>query len=103
MHLFILLVLIFFTEEGDSVCRLQGLAHPPELAEDGDLVIGGIFSFRTGQDYVTNTFQTVPEGRKCNKYVLLYICLCFVNIKMYLIQSFTTSALIFENSNLLKQ
>lgn len=51
-----------------SVCRLQDAAQPAELAQDGDLVIGGIFSFRTGQDYVINTFQRIPEIRKCKKY-----------------------------------
>uniref|UniRef100_A0A8C4DWQ1 G-protein coupled receptors family 3 profile domain-containing protein n=1 Tax=Dicentrarchus labrax TaxID=13489 RepID=A0A8C4DWQ1_DICLA len=34
--------------KGDSVCRLQGSPQPAELAQDGDLLIGGIFSFRTG-------------------------------------------------------
>ncbi|XP_029302357.1 extracellular calcium-sensing receptor-like [Cottoperca gobio] len=54
--------------KGDPVCRLQGSAQPPELAQDGDLVIGGIFSFRTRQDYVINTFQTIPEVRKCKNF-----------------------------------
>ncbi|XP_068593221.1 extracellular calcium-sensing receptor-like [Cebidichthys violaceus] len=54
--------------KGDSVCRLHGSAQPPELAQDGDLVIGGIFSFRTAQDYVINTFQKFPELRKCNNF-----------------------------------
>lgn len=70
MSLLILLLLVLLMGHGDSLCRLQGLAQPPELAKDGDLVIGGIFSFRTVQDYVTNTFQTIPEVRKCNMYVL---------------------------------
>lgn len=70
MPLLILLLLIVLMGTGDSLCRLQGLAQPPELAKDGDLVIGGIFSFRTVQDYVTNTFQMIPELRKCYMYVL---------------------------------
>uniref|UniRef100_A0A3Q3JCS5 G-protein coupled receptors family 3 profile domain-containing protein n=1 Tax=Monopterus albus TaxID=43700 RepID=A0A3Q3JCS5_MONAL len=49
---------------GDDSIFLQR----PELAQDGDFVIGGIFSFRTGQDYVTNTFQAIPEMRKCNNF-----------------------------------
>uniref|UniRef100_A0A674P5Q5 G-protein coupled receptors family 3 profile domain-containing protein n=1 Tax=Takifugu rubripes TaxID=31033 RepID=A0A674P5Q5_TAKRU len=35
---------------------------------DGDFVIGGIFSFRTGQDYVIDTFQHIPEARKCKNF-----------------------------------
>uniref|UniRef100_A0A4W6C8S4 G-protein coupled receptors family 3 profile domain-containing protein n=1 Tax=Lates calcarifer TaxID=8187 RepID=A0A4W6C8S4_LATCA len=40
-----LLVLVLLLGKGDPVCRLQGSAQPPELAQDGDLLIGGIFSF----------------------------------------------------------
>lgn len=73
MSLLHLLLFTLLTGNGDAVCRLYSVAQPPELAEDGDLVIGGIFSFRTGQDYVVNTFQTVPEVRKCKKYVVLHV------------------------------
>lgn len=74
MPLLCLVLFVLLMEKGDSWCRLQGSPQPAELALDGDLVIGGIFSFRTGQDYVINTFQTVPEVRKCKKYVLLGLC-----------------------------
>ncbi|XP_035240511.1 extracellular calcium-sensing receptor-like isoform X1 [Anguilla anguilla] len=51
------------TEE--PVCKLLGRAQQPELAKDGDLIIGGIFSFRTGQDGAIETFQTAPTPRPC--------------------------------------
>lgn len=73
MVLLRLLLFILLLEKGNSACQLQGLAQPPELTQDGDLIIGGIFSFRTGQDSVTNTFQTMPEFRKCKKYVLFIL------------------------------
>uniref|UniRef100_A0A3Q1FAK0 Extracellular calcium-sensing receptor-like n=1 Tax=Acanthochromis polyacanthus TaxID=80966 RepID=A0A3Q1FAK0_9TELE len=63
-----LLFLALLMEKGDSVCRLQGFSQPPELFQDGHLLIGGIFSFRTGQDYVVNTFQTIPKVRKCKNF-----------------------------------
>ncbi|XP_044211154.1 extracellular calcium-sensing receptor-like [Thunnus albacares] len=68
MSLFWLLLFVLLMGKGESVCKLQGSAHPPELAQHGDLVLGGIFSFRTGQDYVVNTFQTIPELRKCKNF-----------------------------------
>ncbi|XP_028428775.1 extracellular calcium-sensing receptor-like isoform X1 [Perca flavescens] len=68
MPLLRLLLLFLLMRRGDSVCRLQGSAQPPELAQDGNLIIGGIFSFRTGQDYVINTFQTFPDVRKCKNF-----------------------------------
>uniref|UniRef100_A0A8C6KB17 G-protein coupled receptors family 3 profile domain-containing protein n=1 Tax=Nothobranchius furzeri TaxID=105023 RepID=A0A8C6KB17_NOTFU len=65
-----LFLMVFLMGKGRSVCRLQGSAQQPELAQDGDLIIGGIFSFRTDQDYSTNSFQSVPEIRKCNNFNL---------------------------------
>ncbi|KAM9812405.1 extracellular calcium-sensing receptor-like isoform 2-T2 [Syngnathus typhle] len=59
-------MLVLLTEKRvECVCRMQGPPLPPELAQDGDVVIGGIFSFRTGQDYVVDTFQMIPEVRLC--------------------------------------
>ncbi|KAJ8410728.1 hypothetical protein AAFF_G00186850 [Aldrovandia affinis] len=49
----------------EPMCRLLGRAERPELAKEGDLIIGGIFSFRTGQDGVIDTFQTAPKPRPC--------------------------------------
>lgn len=48
-------------------CRLLGQPYLPEYEKDGDLVIGGIFSFRTGQDGVDETFNSIPGKRKCKK------------------------------------
>lgn len=76
--LLVLLALLVGNVRGDTVCRLRGRVEPPELAKDGDLVIGGIFSFRTGQDGVINTYQTIPQIRKCKKYVLVLIYACVV-------------------------
>ncbi|XP_074535656.1 extracellular calcium-sensing receptor-like [Halichoeres trimaculatus] len=68
MPLLRLILLTLVMAEVGCVCRLQGWVQPPELAQEGDLVIGGIFSFRTGQDYVVNTFQTIPGVRKCKNF-----------------------------------
>ncbi|KAI1893883.1 hypothetical protein AGOR_G00128240 [Albula goreensis] len=48
-------------------CKLLGRAERPELARDGDFVIGGIFSFRTGPNGRIPTFKRLPEGPKCKK------------------------------------
>ncbi|XP_033833109.2 extracellular calcium-sensing receptor-like [Periophthalmus magnuspinnatus] len=68
MQVSVLLLLAVWTHGGDSVCWLHSSVQLPELAQDGDLNIGGIFSFRTGQNYFVNTFQNVPEFRKCNNF-----------------------------------
>uniref|UniRef100_A0A6Q2YW64 G-protein coupled receptors family 3 profile domain-containing protein n=1 Tax=Esox lucius TaxID=8010 RepID=A0A6Q2YW64_ESOLU len=61
----VLLVLLAGREMGEPVCRLQGWSELPELAMDGDLIIGGIFSFHTDQDRVIDTFQTIPKIQRC--------------------------------------
>lgn len=63
----VMLVLLVVMGEGEPVCRLQSREELPDLAKDGDLVIGGIFSFRTEQDGVIDTFQTIPKIRRCIK------------------------------------
>ncbi|KAM9852840.1 uncharacterized protein ACBR49_003705 [Aulostomus maculatus] len=69
MSVLSLLLFALLMEKGDTdVCRLRSFVPTPELAQDGDLVIGGIFSFRTGQDYTVNMFQTIPEVRKCKNF-----------------------------------
>lgn len=78
-----LLLLTVLPGRETSVCHLRDSAEAPELAQDGDLVIGGIFSFRTGQDYVTDTFQHIPDVRKCKKYAyfnffIQMVCVYFV-------------------------
>ncbi|XP_061073974.1 extracellular calcium-sensing receptor-like [Conger conger] len=47
------------------MCKLLGRVEQPELTKDGDLIIGGIFSFRTGQDGAIETFQSAPTPRPC--------------------------------------
>ncbi|XP_035632652.1 extracellular calcium-sensing receptor-like [Oncorhynchus keta] len=64
----VLSVLLVVMGEGEPVCRLQNRAELPDMAKDGDLVIGGIFSFRTEQDGVIDTFQTIPKIRRCINY-----------------------------------
>uniref|UniRef100_A0AAY4DU74 G-protein coupled receptors family 3 profile domain-containing protein n=1 Tax=Denticeps clupeoides TaxID=299321 RepID=A0AAY4DU74_9TELE len=49
--------LVFLAQAEEPICSLLGSTEQPELKKDGDLVIGGIFSFRAEQDPVMETFQ----------------------------------------------
>ncbi|KAG7333494.1 hypothetical protein KOW79_003629 [Hemibagrus wyckioides] len=49
------------TKAQEPVCRVHSHMEQPELYVDGDLIIGGIFSFRTGQDGYLDTFRSMPE------------------------------------------
>ncbi|XP_035240482.1 extracellular calcium-sensing receptor-like [Anguilla anguilla] len=50
----------------EPMCKLLGRAEQPELAKDGDLIIGGIFTFVTGPSGIIHTFKRLPEGPKCS-------------------------------------
>lgn len=78
-----LLLMVLITQAEKPYCIPQGHRVLPEMVKDGDLIIGGIFSFRTGQDGYTDSFTKMPEIRPCKEYVCvstmdsfyLFICL----------------------------
>lgn len=72
MFLFHLLLMVFLSQAQEPVCMLYGHIEQPELERDGDLIMGGIFSFRTGQDGYVDMFRTMPEVRPCIEYVYVY-------------------------------
>ncbi|KAA0714824.1 Vomeronasal type-2 receptor 1 [Triplophysa tibetana] len=49
-------------------CRPQWHHKQPELEKDGDLIIGGIFSFRTTQDGYLDSFTKMPVIRPCKDF-----------------------------------
>lgn len=63
----LLFTLISALIRAKPVCRLQGNPLVPELAGHGDLIIGGIFTFRTGYDGEIPTFQSLPNEPNCKK------------------------------------
>lgn len=65
--------MLLLAVDGQSECQLRGSPQTPEMAREGDLIIGGIFSFRTRQDYMIDTFQTIPDARSCLQYVTILV------------------------------
>lgn len=61
------MVLLVVMGEGEPVLRLQGRAELPDLAKDGELVIGGIFTFQTEYDGRVPNFQSLPDLPRCKK------------------------------------
>ncbi|XP_048837915.1 extracellular calcium-sensing receptor-like isoform X4 [Brienomyrus brachyistius] len=49
----------------ESKCTLLGRAQLPELSKDGDMIIGGIFSFHTGQEADIQSFKIIPKPLPC--------------------------------------
>lgn len=67
MRLLVLILLGLMIQAEEPKCSFLGQAEKPEYEKDGDFVIGGIFSFRTGQDGTVETFNNMPERRQCKK------------------------------------
>lgn len=72
MLLFLLLVMVLLSQAQEPVCRQHSHMEQPELHVDGDLIIGGIFSFRTGQDGYKDIFNSRPDVRPCREYAYNY-------------------------------
>uniref|UniRef100_A0A8C4X5U4 G-protein coupled receptors family 3 profile domain-containing protein n=1 Tax=Erpetoichthys calabaricus TaxID=27687 RepID=A0A8C4X5U4_ERPCA len=49
----------------EPACRLHGHPDLPLLSKDGDIIIGGIFSFHSTPLYTNLTFQDMPESITC--------------------------------------
>lgn len=82
MLLFQLLFMVLVSQAQEPVCRLHSHMDQPELHVDGDLIIGGIFSFRTGQDGYIDIFKNMPEVRPCREYVDVYTTVFCVTYTM---------------------
>ncbi|XP_060780461.1 extracellular calcium-sensing receptor-like [Neoarius graeffei] len=58
---------LLFTQvkAADPPCTIQGLPNPPQLTKDGDVLIGGIFSFHNKWDQATQAFTSEPKKGEC--------------------------------------
>eukprot|EP00063_Salmo_salar_P095985 XP_014070820.1 PREDICTED: extracellular calcium-sensing receptor-like [Salmo salar] len=46
-------------------CRLQGTPRPPAFSQDGDFVIGGVFSIHNYMHTVDHSYTSMPEPLQC--------------------------------------
>jgi hypothetical protein len=46
-------------------CRLQGTPRPPAFSQDGDFVIGGVFSIHSYMHTVDHSYTSLPEPLQC--------------------------------------
>ncbi|GAA6072740.1 extracellular calcium-sensing receptor-like, partial [Tachysurus ichikawai] len=58
---------LLFTQvrASDPPCSIQGLPNPPQLSKDGDILIGGIFSFHNKWEQPAQTFTSGPKKGEC--------------------------------------
>ncbi|XP_041120331.1 extracellular calcium-sensing receptor-like isoform X1 [Polyodon spathula] len=61
----LLVLTALLTRAEEPVCRLQGRPELPLFSKDGDIVIGGIFSFHNNLIDDKPVFNVVPKPLKC--------------------------------------
>ncbi|XP_067245195.1 extracellular calcium-sensing receptor-like [Chanodichthys erythropterus] len=62
LHTWLLFTLV---RAADPPCKLWGTPDIPQLRKDGDVTIGGIFSFHNSWEEMMPTFTSKPEQPKC--------------------------------------
>uniref|UniRef100_A0A8C4S0X4 Extracellular calcium-sensing receptor-like n=1 Tax=Erpetoichthys calabaricus TaxID=27687 RepID=A0A8C4S0X4_ERPCA len=69
LSLFSLVIIYIFGSTQDPFCRLQGQPSQPMFSQNGDIVIGGIFSMHYNLILRKPTFNVIPEPLKCKGFV----------------------------------
>ncbi|XP_061576529.1 extracellular calcium-sensing receptor-like [Cololabis saira] len=60
-----LLLVVFFSQAEEPVCRLRGDPENPQLVKDGDIMLGGIFSFHTSWKSRQDNYADKPMALQC--------------------------------------
>lgn len=60
-----LLLLVSFSQAEDPVCLQWGLPQNPHLSKDGDIILGGIFSFHSSWKDTWDTYVHKPLPLQC--------------------------------------
>lgn len=61
------LLLVSFSRADEQVCRLRGDLEKPQLSHDGDIVLGGIFSFHSSWKDRKDTYMHKPLPLQCTR------------------------------------
>uniref|UniRef100_A0A674PR33 G-protein coupled receptors family 3 profile domain-containing protein n=1 Tax=Takifugu rubripes TaxID=31033 RepID=A0A674PR33_TAKRU len=62
-----LLLLASFCQNEELVCRQIGAVERPQLSKDGDILLGGIFSFHSKWKDKWNTYKQKPPPLQCTR------------------------------------
>lgn len=65
-------------EDSQVKCKLQGTPRLPIFSEDGDYVIGGVFSIHNYMDTVKHNYTTMPAALRCTGRLVRMISTIYV-------------------------
>nr|XP_009291964.2 extracellular calcium-sensing receptor-like [Danio rerio] len=63
--LHMVIAIMTFSKANETTCTLQGEPVLPELWKDGDIIVGGVFSFHSSWEVRQLTYTFVPPPLKC--------------------------------------
>ncbi|XP_035381180.1 extracellular calcium-sensing receptor-like [Electrophorus electricus] len=63
--LHVVMVIISFSKSNGTACTLQGESVYPQLSKDGDIIVGGMFSFHSSWEITDLSYLVKPPPLKC--------------------------------------
>ncbi|KAA0714821.1 Vomeronasal type-2 receptor 1 [Triplophysa tibetana] len=59
------MAIMTFSKANETVCHLRGQPSYPQLWKDGDIIVGGVFSFHSSWEVRQLTYSITPPPLKC--------------------------------------
>lgn len=86
------ILILFFVSSLKFVepqCKLRGIPFYPLLQKDGDITLGGIFSFHSNWKNNKNSYSEAPTPLQCTRsaklYYIVFCCIALYCIVLYCI------------------
>uniref|UniRef100_A0A671U8Y4 Extracellular calcium-sensing receptor-like n=1 Tax=Sparus aurata TaxID=8175 RepID=A0A671U8Y4_SPAAU len=63
-----LLLVVSFSRAEESVCRQRGDPEIPQISKDGDIILGGVFSFHSSWKVIQDAYMHKPLPLQCTSF-----------------------------------